>query len=103
MLIAHLSIVFGKREGGEYRSGNTKKFPLTECGNFHTRHGMVPVAGILRGTKLEAPHEGRKGRMWQRFVFMIRDRKVFGPLEYALIIAFVATALLSVVSAFGNG
>ncbi len=51
----------------------------------------------------EAPHEGRKGRMWHRFVFMIRDRKVFGPLEYALIIAIVATALVSTVSYFGNG
>ncbi len=41
--------------------------------------------------------------MWQRFVFMIRDRKVFGPLEYALIIAIVAIALVSLVSDFGNG
>ena len=41
--------------------------------------------------------------MWKRFVFMIRNRKVFGPLEYALIIAIVAIALVSSVSAFGNG
>ncbi len=58
---------------------------------------------FIARNKTEAPHEGRKERMWQRFVFMIRDRKVFGPLEYALIIAIVAIALVSLVSDFGNG